>query len=109
MSVVVAALVVTDPTPLVDTPEPPSHVDLGSTDTCHCTVGESPLAAAEKVPVWPEGTVWLMGWVVITGATAGMTVTAGGVGGSRPGNVGEHGPNHPPLLEESDHPAGEAA
>ena len=28
-----------------------------------------PLAAAEKVTVWPEGTVWLIGWVVITGAT----------------------------------------
>jgi hypothetical protein len=52
------------------------HVDPLSKESCHCTVGVGVLlAAAVKVTVWPEGTVWLMGCVVIVGATGGMTVS----------------------------------
>ena len=43
--------------------------------SCHCTVGVGlPLAAAVNVAVWPAVTVWLVGWVVITGACPCVTV-----------------------------------
>jgi hypothetical protein len=52
------------------------HVVPWSTESCQSTVGGGArLAAAEKVTAWPEGTVWLMGWGVIVGATSGMTVS----------------------------------
>lgn len=38
-----------------------------------------PLAAAEKVTVAPAKTVWLTGWVVITGGVAGFTVSVAGL------------------------------
>ena len=47
--------------------------------TCHCTVGVGvPLAAAVKVTGLPAVTVWLVGWVVTTGATAAVTVSVAG-------------------------------
>src|SRR5438045_3133099 len=39
--------------------------------TCHLTVGEGvPVAAAVKVAVWPDTTLWSVGLVVALGATA---------------------------------------
>ncbi len=44
---------------------------------CHRTVGVGrPLAAAEKVAVWPAFTVWLTGWVVTSGAKLTVNVAA---------------------------------
>jgi hypothetical protein len=96
----VAALVVAEPAKLVNTARTSQpfakgiaiplklgevkvvsdHVDPLSKESCHCTVGVGvPLAAAEKVTVWPEGTVWLMGCVVIVGATGGVTLSVAGL------------------------------
>ncbi len=45
--------------------------------TCHCTVGLGfPLAAALKLAVCPALTVWLLGWLVITGAMLTVSVAA---------------------------------
>ena len=45
---------------------------LPSIEYCHCTVGVGvPLAAALNVRVPPDGTDWLIGWVVTTGAMVG--------------------------------------
>ena len=48
---------------------------------CHCTVGVGvPLAAALKLAVRPVLTVWLVGFVVTTGAAgAGFTVSVAAV------------------------------
>ena len=50
-------------------------------EACHCTVGGgAPPVAAQKVTDWPGDTDWLMGWTVISGATAetqGFHLTAG--------------------------------
>ena len=43
-----------------------------SSEYCHCTVGVGvPLAPAVNVRVPPDGTDWLIGWVVTTGAMVG--------------------------------------
>jgi hypothetical protein len=98
ITVMVAALVVADPTELVNTARSSQPFTKGvgtplmlgdvtpgasiqvvppSADTCHWTVGVgAPLAAAVNVTVPPWLTVWLIGWVVMTGAVAGVTVSA---------------------------------
>ena len=61
-------------------PEMSLQVDPPSVDCCHCTVGGGPpLAAAVKVAVVSRGTVWLVGWVVMDGATSGLTLSAAGL------------------------------
>jgi hypothetical protein len=50
--------------------------------TCHCTVGGGvPLAAAMKLAVLPDATVWFAGFVVIAGATFDETSVTGMAGG----------------------------
>src|SRR5579871_3026537 len=46
------------------------HVEPLLVLSCHWTVGVGvPDAAAVNVAVWPAATVWLVGWVVMAGAT----------------------------------------
>src|ERR1700693_1881018 len=53
-------------------PDTGEKVDPPSVETCHCTVGAGlPLAAAESFASCPADTDWLVGLVVMDGATSG--------------------------------------
>jgi hypothetical protein len=53
-------------------PERLAQVLPPSIEYCHCTVGVGmPLAPAVNVRVPPDGTDWLVGWVVTAGAMVG--------------------------------------